>query len=71
MHNNKEVIDLMFDEERFIQNIHLRNKQKEVNRKYAEEGLTDEVLKMQLEINRLRALHDIPDTDYLFDGFSQ
>ena len=41
------------------------------NKKYVAEGLTDEVLEMQLEVNRLRNLHDIPDTDYLFDGFSQ
>lgn len=60
-----------FDAEQFIHSIHLKNKQRKINRKYVAEGLTDEVLEMQLEVNRLRNLHDIPDTDYLFDGFSQ
>ena len=62
---------MSFDAEQFIHNIHLKNKQRKINKKYVAEGLTDEVLEMQLEVNRLRALHDIPDTDYLFDGFSQ
>lgn len=60
-----------FDAEQFIHSIHLKNKQRKINRKYVAEGLTEEVLEMQLEVNRLRNLHDIPDTDYLFDGFSQ
>lgn len=62
---------MSFDAEQFIHSIHLKNKQRKINRKYVAEGLTEEVLNMQLEVNRLRNLHDIPDTDYLFDGFSQ
>lgn len=62
---------MSFDAEQFIQNIHLKNKQRKINKKYVVEGFTEEVLNMQLEVNRLRNLHDIPDTEYLFDGFSQ
>ena len=62
---------MSFDAEQFIHSIHLKNKQRKINKKYVAEGLTDEVLEMQLEVNRLRNLHDIPDTVYLFDGFSQ
>ena len=61
----------MFNLEKFIKKINLRNKQRIVNKKYREDGLTAEVLEMQMEINTERYLYDIPDTDYLFDGFSQ
>jgi hypothetical protein len=62
---------MSFDAEQFIHNIHLKNKQRKINKKYVSEGLTDEVLEMQLEVNRLRNLHDIPDTEHVHDGFSQ
>ena len=35
--------------------------QKEVDALYDENGLTDEVLDKQIEINKLRYEHDIPD----------
>ena len=53
----------MFDAEKFIRKINLRNKQRICNRKYQEEGLTADVLEMQLEINTERYLYDIPDED--------
>ena len=62
---------MSFDAEQFIHNIHLKNKQRKINKKYVAEGFTEEVLEMQLEVNRLRALHDIPDTEHVHDGFSQ
>jgi len=62
---------MSFDAEQFLQNIHLKNKQRKINKKYVAEGLTDDVLEMQLEVNRLRNLHDIPDTEHVRDGFSQ
>ena len=40
---------------------HLAEKQKEVDQLYSEVGLTDEVLDKQIEINKLRHGHDIPD----------
>lgn len=39
----------------------LNKKQKEVNKLYEQDGLTDEVLDMQLEINEMRNKFDISD----------
>ena len=41
----------------------LNEKQKIINKKYAEEGLTDEVLELQLEVNQLRHEHNITDPE--------
>ena len=41
----------------------LKEMQKIVDKKYETEGLTDEVLEKQLEINKLRHELDIPDPD--------
>lgn len=35
------------------------NRQKQLNKMFEEEGLTDEILNEQLEINRLRNKHNI------------
>ena len=40
---------------------HLKKKQKEVDKLYNKDGLTDEVLDKQIAINKLRHAHDIPD----------
>ena len=40
---------------------HLAKKQKEVDKLYDEQGLTDEVLDKQIAINKLRHAHGIPD----------
>jgi len=40
----------------------IENMQKIANDLYKEQGLTDEVLDLQLEINKLRHKHDITDT---------
>ena len=39
----------------------LKKKQEIVNELYASEGLSDEVLDLQLEINKLRHEHDLVD----------
>ena len=41
--------------------VHIRNRQRVLNRKYKEEGLTDEILDEQIELNKLRHEHDIRD----------
>lgn len=46
---------------KFIKKINLRNKQREVDKLYEKEGLTDEVLEKQIEINKEGHKHDIPD----------
>lgn len=43
----------------------LEKLQKEVDTLYAEDGLTDEVLDKQLEINKLRHMHDITDENQI------
>lgn len=46
---------------KFLQRIQLKNRQRALNKKYNEEGLTDEVLLEQFEINKLRNELDISD----------
>lgn len=56
----------------FLHKIQIKNKQRIVDKKYDEEGLTDEVLDAQLEINRLRHEHDISDpTKKLHENYVQ
>lgn len=51
---------------------HLMEKQKEVDKLYKEQGLTDEVLDKQIEINKLRHRHDIPDkTETIHEEYVQ
>ena len=61
----------MFNLEKFIKKINLRNKQRIVNKKYREDGLTAEVLEMQIEINTERYLYDIPDETEIIGDFVQ
>ena len=51
----------MEPDEEYIESIRLQNRQRYVNKMFEEEGLTDEVLKEQLEINRKRNELDIHD----------
>lgn len=46
---------------RYLKKIGLKNRQKRINKKYEKEGLTDEILNEQVEINRLRNELNIPD----------
>lgn len=55
----------------FLQRIHLKNKQKRINDMFEEEGLTDEILKKQLELNQERHKLDIPDENEMIDDFVQ
>ena len=41
----------------------LKEMQDKVDKLHEEQGLTDEVLDLQLEINALRCEHNIPDDD--------
>ena len=45
----------------FLLKIHLMNRQRRLDQMFEEEGLTDEILKEQLEINKLRNEADISD----------
>lgn len=51
----------------FLQKISLKNKQKRINEMFEEEGLTDEILHEQIEINKKRNEHDIHDPNEIID----
>ena len=57
----------MGPDELYIEDLRLRNKQRYVNRMFEEEGLTDRVLREQLEINKRRNELDIPDPNEELD----
>lgn len=62
----------MEQDELFIEDLRLRNKQRYVNRMFEEEGLTDRVLREQLEINKRRNELDLHDpTEEINDEFVQ
>ena len=62
----------MDDDERYIENLRLQSRQKQINKMFEEEGLTDEILKEQLEINKRRHELDIHDpTEEIDDNFVQ
>ncbi|WP_458456070.1 hypothetical protein [Methanobrevibacter sp.] len=46
----------------FLKKIQLKNKQRAIDKQYEKEGLTDEVLNAQIELNRLRNELNIPDS---------
>lgn len=51
----------MSDNELYTIKMNIKNRQRVLNRKYKEEGLTDEILDEQIELNKLRHEHDIRD----------
>ena len=58
--------------ERFLKRIHLKNKQRVIDKQYAKEGLSDEVLDAQIELNQLKNDLDIPDeSNFIFENFVQ
>ena len=62
----------MEPDELYIEDLKLRNKQRYVNRMFEEEGLTDRVLREQLEINKRRNELDLHDpTEEIEDEFVQ
>jgi len=50
----------------------LRNRQRKLNKEYAENGLTGEILNEQIKINSERNEHNIVDEEEIvYDGFVQ
>lgn len=57
---------------RYLKKIGLKNRQKRINKKYEKEGLTNEILQEQLEINKLRNELNIPDdNEKVYEDFVQ
>ena len=46
---------------KYLHKIQIKNLQRYIDEKYEKEGLTDEVLDKQLEVNKLRHKHNISD----------
>lgn len=62
----------MDDIERTKLEVQLRNQQRVLNKKYAEEGLTDEILDEQIKLNKLRHEYDITDeSEKVYEDFVQ
>ena len=62
----------MNDDERVKMEVQLRNEQRVLNRKYEKEGLTDEILDKQIEINKRRHELDIADeSKRVYENFVQ
>ena len=62
----------MFDVQRFIKKVNLKNRQRKLNKKFEAEGMTEDVLHLQAEINKERYLYNIPDDDSILENdFSQ
>lgn len=62
----------MEDDERYIEDLRLQSRQKQINKMFEEEGLTDEILNEQLEINKRRHELDIHDpNEEIDDNFVQ
>lgn len=55
----------------FLKRINLKNRQRRLNEMFEEEGLTDEILREQLEINKKRNELDLHDPESEDDGFVQ
>lgn len=62
----------MADIERTKLEVQLRNQQRVLNKKFAEEGLTDEILDEQIKLNKLRHENDIVDeSEKVYEDFVQ
>lgn len=62
----------MNGDERVKMEVQLRNEQRVLNRKYEKEGLTDEILDKQIEINKRRHELDIADeSKRVYENFVQ
>ena len=57
---------------RFFHKIQLKNKQKHVNKLYERDGLSDEVLNLQVQINQERNEYNITDdSEKIYKDFVQ
>ena len=63
----------MDENERYRLKLHLKNQQRTLNERFEKEGLTDEILDEQIELNKIRNEHNIPDEleEKLYEDFVQ
>ena len=48
----------------YLRKIQYKNRQRSINKQYQKEGLTDDVLRKQVELNQQRHKHNIPDSHH-------
>lgn len=57
---------------RYYHHIQLKNKQRAIDKQFEKEGLTDDVLAKQVEVNTMRNELDIPDkNEFIYEEFVQ
>ena len=62
----------MVDSEKFIKQLNIKNRQKSINKMFEEEGLTDEILKRQIQLNKEKHKEDIHDkNEEIYKGYVQ
>lgn len=62
----------MISSEKFMKKINLQNRQKQIDKMFEEEGLTDEILKRQIQLNKERHKEDIHDsTEEIYKEYVQ
>lgn len=62
----------MEPDELFIEDLKIRNKQKYINKMYEEEGLTNKLLREQVELNKRRNSLNLTDkSEVVNDGYVQ
>ncbi len=62
----------MYNIKKFFKKISLKNKQKHVNKLYERDGLTDEVLNLQVQINQESNEYNITDdSEKIYKDFVQ
>lgn len=63
---------MLFDIDLFIKKIQLKNRQRNLDKRFAEEGCTDEILEEQIEINKVRNEFNIPDEkEFVYEDYVQ
>ena len=62
----------MLDINKFIKKVQLKNKQRSLDKRFEEEGLTDEILEEQIEVNKVRNEFNIPDEkEFIYENWVQ
>ena len=56
----------------YLRKIQYKNQQRTINKQYQKEGLTNDILRKQVQLNQLRNKYNIPDESKLvYDNFVQ
>ena len=56
---------------KYLHKIQIKNKQKAINKRYAKEGLTTELLIEQVKLNKMKHEHNITTSEKLHEEYVQ